>query len=159
MLFAVARALPTFWLLVIRLHQLGVMHLLVVLVLLAPWRLISVVSIGEGAFQACPNFTDIYCYASVPPTVRYSLSYTFDNYSIPLYVPTGTKSAYQSAEVWKLFTNVTDKSFVRRGEGRSWRRSSGRLLRIGDSCQEASDGWSDQRGTNARYLHPSRPIR
>ncbi len=65
----------------------------------------SVTSIGEGAFYNCNGLTSITCEAVTPPTLNSSVFYGVDK-SIPLYVPAGSISAYQSADGWKDFTNI-----------------------------------------------------
>lgn len=64
----------------------------------------SVTSIGENAFLKCSGLTEITCEATTPPTI---LSTTFTNVptNIPVYVPSGSISAYQSAQYWSTFTN------------------------------------------------------
>ena len=66
----------------------------------------SVTEIGNYAFSGCAGLTSIESLAEVPPTLD---SYAFDNVSttIPVYVPCGTVSAYQSS-VWKAFTNIQE---------------------------------------------------
>ena len=64
-----------------------------------------VTSIGSGAFYGCTSLTSVTCFATTPPQLN---SYVFEEVdkSIPLYVPAGSISAYQSADVWKDFTNI-----------------------------------------------------
>ena len=65
----------------------------------------SVTSIGCQAFYYCTGLTSITCEAITPPTLG---SYVFSSVdrSIPLYVPAGSISAYQSAD-WKYyFSNI-----------------------------------------------------
>lgn len=65
----------------------------------------SVTSIGKSAFSGCTGLTSVTCFATTPPQLD---SYVFDEVdkSIPLYVPTGSVSAYKSADQWKDFTNI-----------------------------------------------------
>ncbi|MBR4885855.1 MAG: Ig-like domain-containing protein [Muribaculaceae bacterium] len=60
----------------------------------------SVTRIGNYAFYLCESLTKITCLATNPPTIK---SKTFSYYSAELYVPSGCKSAYQSANYWKSF--------------------------------------------------------
>ena len=60
----------------------------------------SVTSIGNYAFRGCSSLTKITCLATTPPKI---VSNTFSNYSAELHVPSGCKSAYQSAIYWKYF--------------------------------------------------------
>ena len=65
----------------------------------------SVTSIGDYAFRDCSGLTSVTCFATTPPQLD---SYVFKEVdkSIPLYVPAGSVSAYQSADQWKDFTNI-----------------------------------------------------
>ena len=65
----------------------------------------GVTSIGDRAFDNCSGLTSIESLAETPPTLG---SYVFDHVStsIPVYVPCGSVSAYQSAKGWKAFTNI-----------------------------------------------------
>ena len=65
----------------------------------------SVTSIGESAFEWCTGLTSITCEAVTPPTLNSSVFNEVDK-SIPLCVPAGSISAYQSADVWNEFTNI-----------------------------------------------------
>jgi hypothetical protein len=64
----------------------------------------SVTSIGDSAFINCSGLTSVTCEATTPPVLG---SNAFDNVStsIPVYVPCGAISDYQSAEGWSHFTN------------------------------------------------------
>ncbi len=55
------------------------------------------------------NLQQIECFAVLPPSAYNS---TFSNVktTIPVYVPTGSKAAYQAATGWKLFTNIQEMS-------------------------------------------------
>lgn len=69
----------------------------------------NVTSIGKHAFSGCTGLTSITCEAVNPPTIRTETE-AFCNVdkSIPLYVPIGSKNAYQTAYQWKDFTNIHD---------------------------------------------------
>ena len=64
----------------------------------------SVTIIGDSAFINCSGLTSVTCEATMPPVLG---SNAFDNVStsIPVYVPCGAISDYQSAEGWSHFTN------------------------------------------------------
>lgn len=70
----------------------------------------SVSSIGAGAFDFCSGLTEII--ASSPNPVYFtSFAYVFEHINkttCTLYVPVGSKSAYQTANVWKDFTNIVE---------------------------------------------------
>ena len=65
----------------------------------------SVTSIGSYAFYGCTGLTEVYVNAKTPPTINSS---TFNDYSATLYLPYGTKAAYQAADYWKNFTNIVE---------------------------------------------------
>ena len=67
----------------------------------------SVTSIGDKAFWGCTGLTFIESLAEIPPTLGTDAFYNVST-KIPLYVPCGTVSAYQSAEDWKAFTNIQE---------------------------------------------------
>lgn len=64
----------------------------------------SVTSIGESAFKACYGLTSITVYCDVPPVTGFDAFESVSN-TIPVYVPCGSKQAYQTAEEWNQFTN------------------------------------------------------
>ena len=63
----------------------------------------SVTSIGKSAFAYCDSITNIYCYASTPPTCDDN---TFSNYSATLHVPAASLAAYFTASYWSNFENI-----------------------------------------------------
>ena len=67
----------------------------------------SVTRIQDNAFRDCSGLTFIESLAEVPPTLG---RYVFNNVStrIPVYVPCGSVSAYQSAYGWRDFTNIQE---------------------------------------------------
>lgn len=71
----------------------------------------SVISIGSEAFGAT-GLTSIYAYPTTP--INLSSAYGVFSESIKptciLYVPTGTKSAYQTALIWREFNNIVEMS-------------------------------------------------
>ena len=66
----------------------------------------SVKSIGEWAFDACADLAEIYLTAKEPAII---FGNTFSDYSVTLYVPAGSKAAYQAADYWSNFTNIIEK--------------------------------------------------
>ena len=68
----------------------------------------SVTSIGSGAFNYCSRLQKIIVAKSVPLVIEQS---TFDNVNkttCELIVPIGSKVAYQVANYWKDFINITE---------------------------------------------------
>ena len=65
-------------------------------------------SIGTGAFGNCPNLTSVKVFRESPLTIYYD---TFSNRAnATLYVPAGSKSAYESANYWKEFKEIIEMS-------------------------------------------------
>lgn len=69
----------------------------------------SVTTIETMAFLGCKNLKEVHCNIPTPLTID---EYTF--YNVPLstctlYVPTGSKSAYQSTDYWKNFGNFIEE--------------------------------------------------
>jgi len=70
----------------------------------------SVTSIGAYAFYNCSGLTSLTVHSSTPVDLTASDSvfkFVNTNYC-SLYVPAGSKSAYQNADQWKEFTNIID---------------------------------------------------
>ena len=66
----------------------------------------SVTSIGSEAFYRCSGLSSVTCYANNPP----KLSNSFDDYTIPLYVPKGSVIKYKAAENWRNFVIIREIS-------------------------------------------------
>ena len=68
----------------------------------------SVTSIGDYAFAWCYNLTSVTVENPNPVTIE---QYTFSNRAnATLYVPSGSKSAYQAADYWKEFKEIIEKN-------------------------------------------------
>ena len=68
----------------------------------------SVTSIGTRAFRNCSGLTSVTCLAESVPTIN---SNAFDKSPISsatLYVPVGSKAAYEAADVWKDFKKIIE---------------------------------------------------
>ncbi|MBR1498789.1 MAG: leucine-rich repeat protein [Bacteroidaceae bacterium] len=62
----------------------------------------SLTVLGDDTFQDCSNLTDIYCYATVPPTcVSGVWEYGFDRGACTVYVPASAIEDYQNADEWR----------------------------------------------------------
>lgn len=71
----------------------------------------SVVWISTNVFGGCPSLTKIYCDATAPPATE-NTTFTSSQYSsITLTVPKGYRSAYQTANRWKNFTNIVESEY------------------------------------------------
>jgi|GEM_PF-2846127 len=74
----------------------------------------SVTAIGQAAFMQCTNLASIWAYRPNPVDLS-AVSNVFDyvnKATCILYVPGGSKSAYQSASKWKDFTNITEMPYL-----------------------------------------------
>lgn len=68
----------------------------------------SIKRIDSHAFAyGNPPFTAVFNYTKEPIKIDYSVFY--ESYSATLYVPTGSKTAYEQAEGWKHFENIVEK--------------------------------------------------
>ena len=68
-------------------------------------------SIGEFAFVGCTGLKEIYSLSIIPANCDTDAFLDVDT-SIPIYIPVGTKAAYQSAPEWKNFTNFIESDFT-----------------------------------------------
>ena len=69
----------------------------------------SVSSLGGEAFWACNHLTSITCEATTPPICTNYNTFQLVPENIPIYVPCGRVSAYESASQWSGFTNYIEK--------------------------------------------------
>lgn len=70
----------------------------------------SVTSIGDWAFSGCENLQYIHCMPTTPP--KYNFSFLNDTYmNATLYVPVGTRSAYEKVDPWRNFWNIEEYDF------------------------------------------------
>lgn len=67
----------------------------------------TITEIGDEAFRSCLALSSIRCEASVPPHCG-SDTFTGVSKSIPVYIPTGTKSLYESSPIWRDFRNFIE---------------------------------------------------
>ena len=64
----------------------------------------NITTIEDGTFIACDGLTSITVNQDVPPTCGEAVFSGIDT-TIPIYIPCGSKQAYQTAEGWSQFTN------------------------------------------------------
>lgn len=67
----------------------------------------SLLEIGDYALYECPSLASITIHAEVPPKMGHQ-AFHFVDKGIPIYIPKGTLSAYQSADGWNAFTNYIE---------------------------------------------------
>ncbi len=65
----------------------------------------SVTSIRYGAFYNCSGLTSVTVLKPTPPL---NIGSVFSNYKATLYVPIGSKSAYENADYWKSFKEIVE---------------------------------------------------
>lgn len=62
----------------------------------------SLTDLGDDTFMDCPNLTEIYCYAPVPPTCHSGVwEWGFNKEACTVYVPETSVEAYQNANEWR----------------------------------------------------------
>ena len=84
----------------------------------------SVATIGESAFEDCYKLKSIALECDTPPAIY---SDTFSSTAATLYVPSGTKAAYQSASYWKYFKSIVEPTSGTCGTNVSWTFNRGVL--------------------------------
>jgi hypothetical protein len=67
----------------------------------------SVTSIGDYAFAYCIGLTELHVKAQTPPVLGYN-AFGDVPATIPVYVPCGKASIYQSASGWNYFSNIIE---------------------------------------------------
>jgi hypothetical protein len=113
----------------------------------------SIVKIGDNAFQGCTGLTALYVSWTDPSTVTFGND-VFDGINkaaVKLHVPSGTKAAYQAADVWKDFNIVDDATsqtktihYVKsngQGDGTSWSKASGSIQDMIDKAAVDDEVW------------------
>ncbi|MDR1372108.1 MAG: leucine-rich repeat domain-containing protein [Dysgonamonadaceae bacterium] len=76
----------------------------------------SVTSIGDGAFIVCSGLSEIHNRSSIPQTINERCFHGVDETNCTLYVPTGSKAAYQEAPYWREFQNIVEENVSAIGE-------------------------------------------
>jgi hypothetical protein len=68
----------------------------------------SIASIGSMAFSGCTSLTYITVEGGTPASVESNAFYNVNKSNCTLYVPAGSKSAYESASGWSEFKNIVE---------------------------------------------------
>ena len=72
----------------------------------------SVTSIGEWAFWYCYKLTSFFCHWQEPLELEKDRDSSFNKKKdVTIYVPTGTKSAYESVFPWSEFNNIVEMDY------------------------------------------------
>lgn len=66
----------------------------------------TVQSIGDGAFTSCSKLKELHVEATTPPTLAEAVAIAK---SCTLYVPTGSKDAYEANEFWSKFKTIKEE--------------------------------------------------
>jgi len=72
----------------------------------------SITSIGIYAFSDCSGLSSIYNYDATPISLASSTYLSVNKGTCTLYVPTNSKTSYQSTSAWNEFTNIVEMSSV-----------------------------------------------
>ena len=121
----------------------------------------SVISMADYAFHFCTGLTSVTC-KSVIPLACDSHVFEYVDTTIPLYVPCGTKDAYEAADGWKEFGNIVEEpapTMTLLSNNDSWGTATVTAQNCGAVTIEASPEsgynfvqWSDGVTTNQRNL-------
>lgn len=65
----------------------------------------GITSIGSATFLGCENLTSLYCLATTPPYCTYNPEFPS---LTTLYVPVGSKTAYETATYWENFASIVE---------------------------------------------------
>jgi hypothetical protein len=68
----------------------------------------AVTTIGDRAFSSCNGLTVMYVEAATPPQIGGNFTFAHIPTAIPVHVPCGKASDFQSAPYWGNFTNIID---------------------------------------------------
>jgi hypothetical protein len=70
----------------------------------------SVTSIGDYAFAFCSSLKNVTVIRTTPPSIESNTFYGLPLSSATLYVPKGSRSAYQNANYWKNFRTIVERN-------------------------------------------------
>lgn len=76
----------------------------------------NIVRISRNAFYGCSNLKNIYSFSFTPPLLgdgwEAKTSFKYVDKTIPVYIPQGSKSAYENQEAWSEFINFIETDFA-----------------------------------------------
>ena len=72
----------------------------------------SVTSIGTSAFNNCSNLSNIHLLSKNPPCADNNVFNESQYATLTIYIPRGSLSTYQSAEVWKNFWDIREEDMI-----------------------------------------------
>lgn len=102
-------------------------------------------SISDQAFEDCSGLTNIYALNDVPPTIFQNTFHRVNKLACTLYVPYGSRAAYQSANHWNSFSNIVERSEYQNMTievGAGGRIVDGSLIMANDTLIEVLSGTS-----------------
>lgn len=67
--------------------------------------------IPSKTFECCIELEDVYCKSSIPPTIEQGAFESGIDFPHTLYVPAGSKDAYQEAPVWCDFEEIIEMDY------------------------------------------------
>ena len=70
----------------------------------------SVKTIGSSVWAECNNLDEVYCMATTPPSASYD-AFGESVLKGTLYVPVGSKAAYEAIDPWRNFWNIEEMDF------------------------------------------------
>jgi len=65
----------------------------------------------NSTFEGCSQLTEVYVYMSSPNTIQNELAFP-NSASATLYVPAGSKAAYEAADYWKEFKEIQEFGYM-----------------------------------------------
>jgi len=72
----------------------------------------NISTLESGIIFHCSNLTHFYVARSTPPVCQSSFDLGVDPAQCTLFVPKGSKAAYQAAPYWSVFTNIVEQDFA-----------------------------------------------
>lgn len=94
----------------------------------------SVETIDQSVFSSCVGLTSFDVDWQTPPAIDENVFSNIDLSQVTLYVPAGTKGTYETADVWKNFTNIVEKE----GETITFTTSKGLTFKGSPATQKAT---------------------
>ena len=75
----------------------------------------SVTSLGDNAFSGCTGLSSVIMEINTPISITGQTFRNVNKSTCTLYVPYGSKSAYENAQYWKEFENIEELDYLAKG--------------------------------------------
>ena len=75
----------------------------------------SVTSLGDNAFSGCTGLSSVIMEINTPISITGQTFSKVNKSTCTLYVPYGSKSAYENAQYWKEFENIVELDYLAKG--------------------------------------------